>query len=239
MFTGVGIFAKLGVRKLLSNDQGCFWQRLQRGSVSFRGDLCSGLRFCGLGTGLHNEQDFTGSPSLTSGQCGDGGTFGVGGSRDETMPPNHERSVCPSTSLLAPTFLSLSPGLTRQMPAQLWFPQGECSQVGALPSRSPFPGRGVGSWGCVQLWRLLTAQSCSAERSLPCGPEGLHVPGEGTSFPNWHAGAIGVAQPCGNSVCKTVHIRREWSYSGLTPWPRLPRLITGPAEGLPRKCFSE
>ena len=87
VFTGVGIFAKLGVRKLLSDDQGRFWQWLQRGPVSFGGDLCSGLRFCGLGTGLHTEQDFTGSPSLTSGQCGDRGTFGVGGGRDETMSP--------------------------------------------------------------------------------------------------------------------------------------------------------
>ena len=30
---------------------GGFWQRSQKGSVSFRGDLGSGLRFCGLGAG--------------------------------------------------------------------------------------------------------------------------------------------------------------------------------------------
>ena len=30
-----------------------FWQQLQRGSVSFRGDLASGLHFCGLGLRPH------------------------------------------------------------------------------------------------------------------------------------------------------------------------------------------
>ena len=39
MFTGVCIFAYLKVRKLVSDDQGCFRQWLQRGLVSFRGHL--------------------------------------------------------------------------------------------------------------------------------------------------------------------------------------------------------
>ena len=47
----------------------------------------------------------------------------------------------------------LSPGLTqadghRWVPSQLWSPQAEYSQMRALPSLSPFPGRFVGSWGC-------------------------------------------------------------------------------------------
>ena len=35
--------------KLVSDDWG-FWQELQRGSFSYKGDLVSGLRFCGRGT---------------------------------------------------------------------------------------------------------------------------------------------------------------------------------------------
>ena len=49
VFTGAGIFAYLGVRKLVSDYHGGFWQQLQRGSISFRGDLGSGLHFYGLG----------------------------------------------------------------------------------------------------------------------------------------------------------------------------------------------
>ena len=39
---------------LVSDNRG-LWARLQRGSVTFRGDLGSGLRFCGLGAGLNNN----------------------------------------------------------------------------------------------------------------------------------------------------------------------------------------
>ena len=66
MFTGAGIAAWLGIRKLVSDDQ-----RLQRGSISFGGDLGSGLRFCGLsarprtcglGAGLNRDKQGPTSP---------------------------------------------------------------------------------------------------------------------------------------------------------------------------------
>ena len=52
VFTGAVIFAYLGVRKLVSDDQGGLWECLQRGSVSFAGDLGSRFRFCGRGARL-------------------------------------------------------------------------------------------------------------------------------------------------------------------------------------------
>ena len=64
MFTGVGLFAELGVRRV-SGYQGLL-TRLQRGSVSFGGDLGSGLCFCGLGARPHScglGQDSTSSSS--------------------------------------------------------------------------------------------------------------------------------------------------------------------------------
>ena len=45
----MGTFAESGVRKLMGDDQRPFWQQLQRCSVSFGGDVGSGLRVCGLG----------------------------------------------------------------------------------------------------------------------------------------------------------------------------------------------
>ena len=48
MSAGVGIFAQYGVRKPVGDDQGGFWQRRCRSSVSFRGDFVSGLRVHGL-----------------------------------------------------------------------------------------------------------------------------------------------------------------------------------------------
>ena len=59
--TEVGILAQFGVRKLAGDDQGGFWQQLQR--VSFRGNLGCGLHLGGpgarpctslLGIGLHS-----------------------------------------------------------------------------------------------------------------------------------------------------------------------------------------
>ena len=40
------------------------WARLQRGSVTFRGDLGSGPRFCGLGAGLGNNPKEDNGPCL-------------------------------------------------------------------------------------------------------------------------------------------------------------------------------
>ena len=48
---GVGIFAYLGVRELVSDDQGALG-KVRKGLVSFRGVLGSGLRFCGIGAKL-------------------------------------------------------------------------------------------------------------------------------------------------------------------------------------------
>lgn len=78
-------------------------------------------------------QDSTLSRTLQEAQAWPLDSVGIGGRLGwvavemRPCPPNHEGSVCLSTSLLAPTFLSLSPGL---MPAQLCFPQAECSRVG-------------------------------------------------------------------------------------------------------------
>ena len=49
----VGIFAERGVRELAGDDQGGFGQWLQRGSISFGGDLGSGS------TSVTLEQDST------------------------------------------------------------------------------------------------------------------------------------------------------------------------------------
>ena len=52
--TVVGGFAYHGVRKPAGDGGGQgFWPWLPRSSVSFRGDLGSGLCSCGLGAGLH------------------------------------------------------------------------------------------------------------------------------------------------------------------------------------------
>ena len=49
----MGIFAERGVRELAGDDQGGFGQWLQRGSISFGGDLGSGS------TSVTLEQDST------------------------------------------------------------------------------------------------------------------------------------------------------------------------------------
>ena len=66
----MGTFAYSGVKKFVSDDQGGFWQQLQRGSVSLEGDLGSGLHFCvlsarahtcGLGAGLNKSDRVDGT----------------------------------------------------------------------------------------------------------------------------------------------------------------------------------
>ena len=47
------------------DDPGGFWQQLQRGSVTFGGDLGSGLCFCGLGTRPHTCDSGAGLLSLS------------------------------------------------------------------------------------------------------------------------------------------------------------------------------
>ena len=75
------------------------------------------------------------------------------------------------------------------------------------------------------LCRLLTAQRYPAEWSLPfCPARDACTWGRGIFSQLVHRSHRGLAQPCGNSVCKKAFRQGgSWSSFGLTPWLRLPR----------------
>lgn len=75
------------------------------------------------------------------------------------------------------------------------------------------------------LCRLLTAQRYPAEWSLPfCPARDACTWGRGIFSQGVHRSHRGLAQPCGNSVCKKAFRQGgSWSSFGLTPWLRPPR----------------